>query len=239
MFASATNYKAVFFDLDGTLRHTVPLGAEVYREKVAEFGFPISEAQNRKVGRWEHYYWANSAELRADTKKFQGEDGAFWHNYMGIRLTEMGVSPKNIEILRPKLQKYLNEEYDPENWVPPELHQILPALRLAGYKLAVLSNRRNPFIDILEELSLVDYFDAIMAAGEIGSWKPDPKIFKPLLERFNLAPKETVYIGDNYYADIIGARNAGLEPVLYDPRGIFPDADCTRITSFTALEEIL
>ena len=123
--------------------------------------------------------------------------------------------------------------------MPPELHQILPALRAAGYKLAVLSNRRSPFRDILVTLEIIDYFDAVMFAGEIGVWKPEPEIFTPLLERFDLTPQETLYVGDNYFADVIGARNAGLEPVLYDPRGIFPDADCTRITSFMALEKIL
>jgi len=239
MFASATDYKAIFFDLDGTLRHTVPLGADVYREKASEFGFSISDEQHRETGRWEHYYWAHSTDLRKDSKKFEGDDEAFWRNYATLRLEKMGASPQEIERLRPQLRRYFREEYAPKDWVPPELHQILPALRAAGYTLAVLSNRRSPFRDEMDKLLLTDYFDAVMAAGEIGSWKPNPKFFTPLLERFELAPKETLYIGDNYFADVVGARNAGLSPVLYDPRGIFPDADCTRITSFTALEEIL
>jgi len=239
MIASATGYKAIFFDLDGTLRHTVPLSAEVYREEAARLGFLISDEAHRKTARWEHYYWANSTDLRSDSKKFEGEGDDFWKNYATLRLTKMGASPEEIENLRPKLRRYFDEEYAPKDEVPSELYQLLPKFRSAGYALAVLSNRRSPFMDLMKELSLTEHFDAVMGAGEIGYWKPNPKIFTPLLERFKLSPEEVVYIGDNYYADVVGARNAGLKPVLYDPRGIFPEADCSRITSFTELEELL
>ena len=239
MIASANGYKAICFDLDGTLRHTVPLGAEVYREEAARLGFLISDEAHRETARWEHYYWANSTDLRSDSKKFEGESDAFWKNYATLRLEKMGASPEEIADLRPKLRRYFDEEYAPKDEVPPELYQLLPKFRSAGYALAVLSNRRNPFIELMDELSLTEHFDAVMAAGEIGFWKPNPKIFIPLLERFALSPKEVVYVGDNYYADVIGARNAGIKPVLYDPRDIFPDADCTRIVSFSELEGIL
>jgi predicted HAD superfamily phosphohydrolase YqeG len=40
---------------------------------------------------------------------------------------------------------------------------------------------------------------------------------------------ETMYIGDNYYADIVGSHRAGLTPVLYDPITLFPDVECDVI----------
>ncbi|MBT3189481.1 MAG: HAD-IA family hydrolase [Anaerolineae bacterium] len=239
MIVSKNGYKAIFFDLDGTLRHSVPLGADVYREKVIEFGLPISDEKNQEVGCWEHHYWARSEELMRDSKKFDEDGEGFWENYANLRLEKMGASPTQIEEFRPRIFQYFNEEYEPKNWTPPELHQLLPEFRSAGYTLGVLSNRRSSFMDVLEELSLDGYFDGVMFAGEVGSWKPDPKVFTPLLEKFNLAPEETVYVGDNYFADVIGARNAGLVPVLYDPRDIFPEADCVRITSFMELGDIL
>ncbi len=239
MFASVNGIKAIFFDLDGTLRHTVPSVADTHREKMAEWGVQISDEENQEVGRWEHYYWARSAELMADSEKFDGDDEAFWRNYMTKRLKKMNIEAAEIERLLPLLNKFFEKEYAPKNWAPPEIYELLPQLRKAGYTLAVLSNRRSPFMDVMDELSLTEHFDAIMFAGEVGSWKPDPGVFTPLLERFKLAPEETLYIGDNYYADVVGSRKAGLVPVLYDPREIFPDADCVRITSFNALNEIL
>lgn len=241
MISTANGYKAIFFDLDGTLRHTVPLGSDIFTEKAIELGLPISEEKHRETGRWEHYYWAQSSELKRDIAKFEGNDNdhAFWKNYAQLRLEKLGATSEQVDTFHPLINKHMMNEYDPKNWVPPELYKVLPALRTAGYTLAVLSNRRTPFMETMVELDLDQYFDQIMAAGDIGSWKPDPRVFDQLLAHFNLAPEETVYVGDNYYADVVGARNAGLMPVLYDPRGIFPDADCTRITSFNELADIL
>ena len=66
-------------------------------------------------------------------------------------------------------------------------------------------------------------------------WKPEPHIFVHACERLNVIPTEAVYVGDNYYADVVGARRAGLQPVLYDPRGIFPEPGCATIKSFDEL----
>jgi FMN phosphatase YigB (HAD superfamily) len=51
--------------------------------------------------------------------------------------------------------------------------------------------------------------------------------------------EQTLYVGDNYFADVIGARRAGLQPVLYDPKGIFHDPGCPVITNFNDLQKVL
>jgi predicted HAD superfamily phosphohydrolase YqeG len=49
-----------------------------------------------------------------------------------------------------------------------------------------------------------------------------------------------MYIGDNYFADIVGSNSAGLVPVLYDPTNLFPEApDCHIIQSFNQLIKLL
>ncbi len=237
--AFKNGYKAVLFDLDGTLRHTVPLAADVFNERVAALGMTLDEDTIREVARWEHYYWANSDELHSDTAEFSGNEDGFWQNYTRRRLHALGADPAQIEEWILPIRKYMRENYKSGHWVPPEVYEILPALRAANLKLGVLSNRRSVFVDLMRELKLSDYFDVIKAAGEIGYWKPDPRIFAPLLESCELTPDEAVYIGDNYYADIVGARAAGIKAILYDPRGIFPEPDCTRITSFHELLEFL
>lgn len=232
-------YKAVFFDLDGTLRHTVPLAADVFNAKTQELGMVLSEAAIREAARWEHYYWANSTELHEDTLTYRDDEHGFWRNYTHRRLKSLGANPTQIQELTPAIRQYMRAEYRSSDWVPPEVYEILPLLREANLKLGVLSNRRSVFLDLMQELKLADYFDVIKSAGEIGVWKPDPRIFEPLLAHCALTPAEVVYIGDNYYADVVGARAAGIKAILYDPRGIFPEADCIRITSFHELFEIL
>ena len=232
-------YKAIFFDLDGTLRHSVPLAADVFTAKARKLGLEVSDEIERATGRWEHFYWASSAELREDAISYEHDEDAFWGNYTERRLRSLGATPAQIQELLPTIRTYMRDEYHHNDWVPPELHQVLPALRDAGFKLGVLSNRRAPFVEQMEKLKLDSYFNFIQAAGEVGTWKPNPKVFTPMLEHFDVKPAESIYIGDNYYADVVGARAAGMEPVLYDPRGLFLDADCTRITSFEQLMPIL
>jgi FMN phosphatase YigB (HAD superfamily) len=54
-------------------------------------------------------------------------------------------------------------------------------------------------------------------------------------ERGYCRPERSLYVGDNYYADVVSSRAAGLTPVLLDPERIFPEADCRVIDGLTEL----
>jgi putative hydrolase of the HAD superfamily len=73
----------------------------------------------------------------------------------------------------------------------------------------------------------------------VDSYKPEPGVFEHALKRANLAAGEVAYVGDNYFADVVGSRRAGLIPVLYDPHSIFPEADCVTIKSFDQLKSVI
>jgi putative hydrolase of the HAD superfamily len=133
----------------------------------------------------------------------------------------------------------MGEFYRPESIVPEDVRRTLPLLKQAGYILAVISNREQPFRELLVEHGISEYFDFSLAAGEVKVWKPDPGLFDHALRRVNLSAGDAIYVGDNYYADVVGSRAAGLRPVLYDPNGIFPDPDCDTIKSFDELNSIL
>jgi FMN phosphatase YigB (HAD superfamily) len=60
----------------------------------------------------------------------------------------------------------------------------------------------------------------------VGISKPEPGIFYAALERLGATADQSLYVGDNYWADVIGARRAGVTPVLLDPHRLFPEADC-------------
>ena len=232
--------KAVLFDLDGTLRHNHPEGGDVFSDCVAdEFGLPISLEDRLKAARWEHYYWAMSKEQIHDRAKYQGESLEFWLNYCHRRLDALGIPPQKTLELAPAVQKYMETYYRAESVVAEDTIDVLERLRKAGYRLGVVSNRDKPFIEELNNLGLTEYLDYWMAAGEVRSWKPEPEIFLYAVNEIDARPEQTVYVGDNYYADVIGARNAGLKPVLYDPRKIFNDLDCPVIRSYKELPELL
>ncbi|GAB4416360.1 MAG: hypothetical protein Kow002_02080 [Anaerolineales bacterium] len=232
--------KAILFDFDGTLRHHIPMGGDVFTDYVISLGFPVTNEDRLRAARWEHFYFANSLEIQSDQKLIvDGDQSAFWIKFGQRRLVALGLPPSIVEELSPKVSAHMRTAYKPEVWMPEELHTLLPALKEAGYTLGVVSNRSEPYHESVEELGLQDHFDVILAAGEINSWKPDTKIFHHAVELANSKPEQTLYIGDNYYADIVGAHRAGLQPVLYDRLGIFADANCPIIDSFKQLPAIL
>lgn len=236
---SPTDIKAIFFDLDGTLRHSVPSGGEVFTDYVKTMGLQVNEEARRSALRWEHFYWASSEDLRNDLLAHSPETENFWIEYSRRRLIALGASEEWAVEVAPKISVHMGEFYKPESVVPEDVRRTLPQLKESGYILAVISNRDQPFHELLQDHGIADFFDFSMAAGEVNVWKPDPGIFQHGLKRANVSASEVIYVGDNYYADVVGARNAGLQPILYDPLGIFPNSDCTTIQSFDELNSII
>jgi HAD superfamily hydrolase (TIGR01662 family) len=231
--------KAIFFDLDGTLRHSVPSGGEVFTDYVKALGLQVNEEARLRALRWEHFYWASSADLRNDLLAHSTETEQFWIEYSRRRLVALGASEEWAVEFAPKISVHMGEVYKPESIVPEDVRRTLSQLKESGYILGVISNRDKPFQAVLDDHGIGEFFDVSLAAGEVNVFKPDPGVFEHALERVHVSASEAIYVGDNYYADVVGARAAGLQPVLYDPLGIFPDPDCATIKSFDELNSIV
>ena len=139
----------------------------------------------------------------------------------------------------PDLTRCMRDEYTPEDLVAEDVPSMLQTLKEQGYRLAVISNRRNPFDEQLASLGLNTYFEYSLAAGTINTWKPDPKIFQHALFEMGVEPESALYVGDNYFADVIGAQSAGIKAVLIDPINLFPEANCLVIERLTELDSVL
>ena len=94
----------------------------------------------------------------------------------------------------------------------------LQHLREAGFKLAIVSNWDTPLDPLTERLGIADYFDIIVASHDarVRSAKPDPHIFNYTLAAVGVSASEAVHVGDTYEADVVGARNVGIRPILID-----------------------
>ena len=231
--------KAVLFDLDGTLFHHLPSSGEVFLEHIQNLGFHISEVDRVRAEHWVHYYFAHSPEIQADSKMFGDDSKGFWVNFLRRRLVASGLQPAKAAELAPQVAAYMSEVYKPETRVPEDAHTLLKFLKESGYMLGMVSNRESPYREEMQKLELDCYFQFFLAGGEVNSFKPDALIFERALELAGTSAQETMYVGDNYFADIVGSQRAGLKPVLYDPISLFPDADCAIIKSFAELPELL
>jgi len=235
---SPNGIRAVFFDLDGTLRFSRPAGRVYFMDTAASLGVPTSRDQRVLVCRWENYYFANSPDLQKDNLDHPDSDD-FWLNYSRRQLIAMSCSEEQAVRLAPVIHQHMNENYRPEPWVDPATRGILAELKAAGYLLGVVSNRDQPFSEELRKLGLEEFFSVTVSGGEAGSKKPEAAIFHYTLAKTGTAPGETMYIGDNFFADVIGARRAGIHPVLLDTDGIFHQPGCPSIKSLTEIPGLL
>jgi putative hydrolase of the HAD superfamily len=115
----------------------------------------------------------------------------------------------------------------------------LKRLKERGLVLGVVSNSDGRIENALGQAGLTSYFDFFVDSFLVGVEKPDPAIFRIATERAAVAPAQAAYVGDLYSVDVVGARNAGLLPILYDPYDLNPEADCTRIRVLDELLEII
>ena len=121
-------------------------------------------------------------------------------------------------------------------YVPPNVVPALEGLRRRGLRLVVVSNANGTLLAHMERLGMTASFDHILDSHDEGVEKPDPRFFEIALARSGARKETTIHVGDLYYVDVVGARNAGLRGVLLDEADLRPDADCPRMRS---LEELV
>lgn len=124
-------------------------------------------------------------------------------------------------------------------WCEPdsEAANVLLALKTAGLRIAVVSNTEDGRVK--ESLALADlasHFEVVIDSHIVGRSKPDKEIFQFALDELRLEPHEAAYVGDSYGYDVIGARRAGLYPILLDRMCAYKsEPELTRIRSLTEL----
>jgi len=237
---AANGIKAILFDFDGTIRYSRPGGMETFHRFVEELGFLLTPEARRQCARWEHYYWAESDELKQDLVRFPRteDDSAFWKNYHHKLLIASGL-PEETALHVESLFLRMQAEHQPVDHVPEQVPLMLAALRQEGYIVGLVSNRPEPLGPLLAALGLEGAFDFTLAAGEIGVWKPAPEIFLHAARLAGVEPDEAVYVGDNYFADALGATQAGMGAILLDPQKLFPEAVCHVISEVWDVPDLL
>ena len=236
---SPNGIQAILFDLDGTLRDNEPASFPVFLDYAERLGAEASPGARWHTTRWTYYYWAQSPELLADWPTYLEHPELFWANHARLLLLALGCSEIESAPLGSEIARRMLEKFKPEDRVLPDVPIALTCLKSAGYRLGVVSNRRKPYEEQLASLSLLEYFEFSLYAGDLERWKPNPEMFAIALGHLALPAQAVVYVGDNYYADVIGAQRAGLRPVLLDPDNLFPDAGCPAIAQIGDLPGLL
>ena len=191
-------YKAIFFDVGGTLIKVHPSVGEVYARNARPFGFT---GDGRDVDKQFAIEWDRTGGLSAlGNKSTEMSEKIFWHNLV-FRVFESFGGLRNFE-------NYFDLIYDvfkkAESWhIYEDVLQsdLLGSLKRQGIVLGVISNWDSRLFSILENVRLAQYFDFILASTVVGSAKPDEKIFREALRKSGTTVEETCHIGDDLHSD--------------------------------------
>jgi HAD superfamily hydrolase (TIGR01549 family) len=147
-----------------------------------------------------------------------GTEPHLWKDYFLTLFRESGVPETRLEAVGARL---VASHRDDHLWtqVDPDTPRALEALLDAGYRLAVISNADGRMEAVLERAGLRPYLEFVVDSGVVGVEKPDPRIFQEGLRRLGVHPAESLYVGDLYPVDVVGARGAGMGALLLDPSG--------------------
>lgn len=97
----------------------------------------------------------------------------------------------------------------------PQVLEVLSQLR-ERYPLAVVSDAQSAYaLPELRAVGLHEYFDPVIISGDYGYRKPDARLFQTALDRLQVLPGQAVFIGNDGYRDIFGARQLGIKTILF------------------------
>ena len=102
----------------------------------------------------------------------------------------------------------------------PYVLEALNKLR-SRFPMAIVTDAQSAYArGELHKVGLLDYFSPIVISGDYGYRKPDARLFLKVLESLGVAAEQTLFIGNDIYRDIYGARQAGMKTLMVNsPHG--------------------
>jgi len=202
--------KAFIFDLDGVIVDTAKYHFLAWKNLANELGFDFTEAQN---------------ELLKGVSR--------------VKSLEIILNIGNVTLSEEKTQAFLvkkNEEYlafinkMTADEILPGVLKVLTFLKENNIPFALGSASKNARF-ILEQVGIINLFDAIVDGNDVSKAKPDPEVFLIGAEKLNVAPENCVVFEDAI-AGVEAANNAGMlsigigsEDVLTEANSVFESMD--------------
>ena len=181
-------YKAVIFDLDGTLINSIDDLADSANAVLRQYGFPTHDTESYK------YRVGN-----------------------GIRkLMQRALPQDKQDLLDAALAKFkqIYAEHNMDKTAPYDgIKELLQTLKQRRIPVAICTNKHDEAAkDIVKQLFAQDTFDQIIGDKPGLARKPDPGKVLAIAKNWQLAPSEIAYLGDSG-VDMQTAVNAGMLPV--------------------------
>jgi putative hydrolase of the HAD superfamily len=161
-------------------------------------------------------------------------DQSFWWMFYSELLSAVGI---NDDPLRDQLVASIRQS---ANWdlILARTREHLEEIG-GRYSISVISNADGKIEHVLRRCNIADCFRTITDSGLVGYEKPHPEIFRQALESMHAAPDQSLYVGDMYSVDYLGAIGVGMKAILMDVHGAYREKDVPRVESLQELNALL
>jgi len=221
--------QAIFFDAGNTLIFLNPAEVlPIYREVGVEVDEDLF---------WEAEFKARTGLAESVVEGATGTEAHMWKAYFAELFRGCGIPEEELGRVGDRVREVHALSH---LWthVDAETEPALEALKARGHRLGVISNADGRVEGLIRGAGLHHLFEFVMDSAVEGVEKPDPEIFLRACRRMGVAPAESLYVGDLYPVDVLGARQAGMEAVLLDPMDRL-DYPVDRIPTVAALPAYL
>ena len=191
---------------------------------------PIAGDRHPTLAQWQALERRTKIEFDRGIESGRVDHGFWWifHTYLLDDLNE------DRDGLVPEL---VRNTQDSSNWdqVLPGTRAVLEQIR-QKYRIAVISNADGKIENVLARCGIADCFESITDSGIVGFEKPRAEIFEAALRTLNVRADQSLYVGDVYSVDYIGATNAGMQAILFDVAAAYRERPEPRVETLAQLE---
>jgi putative hydrolase of the HAD superfamily len=210
--------RALIFDINGTL---IDIETDERMEQAYRAIGHFLTYQGITLHRWEVlnlYFQVMKEQFERSTETYPEFDAvAVWREVLERHASDYtrSLPPgklQQIPLFLAELQRGISRK---RLSLFPQVLEVLSQLR-GRYLLAAVSDAQSAYaLPELRALGLHEYFDPVIISGDYGYRKPDARLFQKALDRLQVRPDQAIFIGNDRYRDIFGARRLGMKTILF------------------------
>jgi phosphoglycolate phosphatase len=191
---TAYPYDLILFDLDGTLIETAPEIADAVNDTLTRFELPPVTQQQVN-----HWIGHGTRELLIQALAYVGNTSA-----------ELVRHSDSFKLIEAEFGKFYQRRCGTRSHLYPHVRETLQALRAAGVKLVVMTNKEGRYTQtVLDAHQMAPLFDLVISGDTLPVKKPNPAGIADCLQRLGVVRERALFVGDSSI-DVATARNGGI-----------------------------